>query len=298
MESRPNPTAAAPAAAPGKDTDPGSALPAGPARAAGGTGICSTATIGTRIISRSGAGSTSGIGTGTETGTGTTETGIWQEVVFNGLVSPHLDQDAVPEAALPHPGPFPTTPSPLRAGPLPAPRGLGNPPTAAAASRGHPAPLRGHSDPKRNGAFTPWREVCEPFPARGGGDGGDGALPVQLGGLEMHSSQSRDQEPCAILWIAWGYSCPHRPGGTLCHAPPLPARPPGAGKKGLELGRGSPSPLSRHSPQQHSHPNGNSSLSRRAFLVLEEAEEAGQAVTPSCPLGIPSRERKSPGGSG
>lgn len=181
MESRPNPTAAAPAAAPGKDTDPGSALPAGPARAAGGTGICSTATIGTRIISRSGAGSTSGIGTGTETGTGTTETGIWQEVVFNGLVSPHLDQDAVPEAALPHPGPFPTTPSPLRAGPLPAPRGLGNPPTAAAASRGHPAPLRGHSDPKRNGAFTPWREVCEPFPARGGETEGTERSPCSLG---------------------------------------------------------------------------------------------------------------------
>lgn len=105
MELRPNRTAAAPAAAPGipldpekgilpagerlknhslgfvssspkgKGTDPGSALPAGPAIAAGGTGICSTATIGMRIISRSGAGSTSGIGTGTETGTGTTETG-------------------------------------------------------------------------------------------------------------------------------------------------------------------------------------------------------------------------------
>lgn len=139
----------------GKGTDPGSALPAGPARAAGGTGICSTATIGTRIISRSGAGSMSGIGTGTETGTGTTETGgrfgnalgrvrdkgralrpllssllagIRQEVVFNGLLSPHLDQDTVPEAAPPHPGPFPATPSPLWVGPPPAPRGLGNPP--------------------------------------------------------------------------------------------------------------------------------------------------------------------------
>lgn len=59
----------------GKDTDLGSALPAGPAKAAGDTGTFSTAKIGTRTISRSGTGSTSGIGTGTERGTGTTETG-------------------------------------------------------------------------------------------------------------------------------------------------------------------------------------------------------------------------------
>uniref|UniRef100_A0A8B9CVQ9 Cleavage and polyadenylation specific factor 7 n=1 Tax=Anser brachyrhynchus TaxID=132585 RepID=A0A8B9CVQ9_9AVES len=60
---------------PGNDTGLGSALPAGPARAAGGTGTCCTARTGTRTISRSGTGSTSGIGTGTERGTGTTETG-------------------------------------------------------------------------------------------------------------------------------------------------------------------------------------------------------------------------------
>lgn len=35
-------------------------------------------------------------------------------MVFNGLVSPHLDQDYVTEAA-PPPHPFPTTPSSLRA---------------------------------------------------------------------------------------------------------------------------------------------------------------------------------------
>lgn len=114
---------------------------------------------------------------------------------------------------------------------------------------------------------------------------------MQLGGLEMHSSGSWDQEPRAILWIAWGHSRPRCPGGTLCHAPPLPLHPPGAGKKGLELGWGSSS-LSRHSPQQHSHPNGSSSLSRRAFLVLEEAEEAGQAVTPLCPPQNPKKERE------
>lgn len=71
---------------PGKDTDLGSALPAGRVRAAGGTEICSTATIGTRIISQSGTESTSDIATGIERGTGTTETG---EVVAGELqVSP------------------------------------------------------------------------------------------------------------------------------------------------------------------------------------------------------------------
>lgn len=179
----------------------------------------------------------------------------------------------MPEAAPPRSSPFLATAAPSGREPRPHLVALGIPPTTAAASWGHPAPLCGYSDPKRNGAYIPWREVCEPFPVWGG-KRGDGALPVQLGSLEMHSSRSWDLEPCAILWIAWEHSHPHRPGGTLCHAPPLPLHPPGAGKKGLELGGGSSS-LSRHSPQQHSHPNGSSGLSRRAFLVLEEAEEAG-----------------------
>lgn len=59
----------------GKDTGLGSALPAGPVKAVGGTGTSCTTRIGTRTISRSGTGSTKGIGTGTERGTGTTETG-------------------------------------------------------------------------------------------------------------------------------------------------------------------------------------------------------------------------------
>lgn len=60
---------------PGKDTGLGSALPADPVKAVGGTGTSCTMRIGTRIISRSGTGSMNGIGTGTERGTGTTETG-------------------------------------------------------------------------------------------------------------------------------------------------------------------------------------------------------------------------------
>lgn len=150
-----------------------------------------------------------------------------------------LTSTRTPCPRLLRPIPAPSPPPPALSGWEPRPHlvALGIPPTTAAASRGHPALLRGYSDPKRNGAFIPWREVCEPFPVRGG-NGGDGALPVQLGGLEMHSSRCRDQEPRAILWIAWGHCCPHRPGGTLCHAPPLPLHPPGAGRKGLELGRG------------------------------------------------------------
>lgn len=62
----------------GKDTGLGSALPAGPVKAVGGTGTSCTTRIGTRTISRSGTGSTKGIGTGTERGTGTTETEVWQ----------------------------------------------------------------------------------------------------------------------------------------------------------------------------------------------------------------------------
>lgn len=183
-----------------------------------------------------------------------------------------------------HPIPAPSLPPPAlsRRDPRPHLVALGIPPTTAAASRGHPAPLRGYLDPKRNGAFIPWREVCEPFPVRGG---------------------TEVTEPSLCSLGAWRCSAPNpkirshvpssgSPGDTpvpIALAPPLPLHPPGAGKKGLELGRGSSSSLSRHSPQQHSQPNGSSGLSRRAFLVLEEAEEAGQAVTPSCPLGIPSR---------
>lgn len=147
-----------------------------------------------------------------------------------------------PRPLRPIPAPFPPLPALSGRDPRPHLVALGTPPsTAAAASRGHPAPLRGHSDPKRNGAFIPWREVCEPFPVQGGGNGGDGALPVQLGGLEMHSSRSRDQEPRAILWIAWGHSCPHRPGGTLCHAPPLrPLTLQELGKRGWSWAGGHP----------------------------------------------------------
>lgn len=147
-----------------------------------------------------------------------------------------------PRLLRPIPAPFPPPSALSGRDPRPHLVALGTPPsTAAAASRGHPAPLRGHSDPKRNGAFIPWREVCEPFPVRGGGNGGDGALPVQLGGLEMHSSRSRDQEPRAILWIAWGHSCPHRPGGTLCHAPPLrPLTLQELGKRGWSWAGGHP----------------------------------------------------------
>lgn len=69
-----------------------------------------------------------------------------------------------------HPIPAPSLPPPAlsRRDPRPHLVALGIPPTTAAASRGHPAPLRGYLDPKRNGAFIPWREVCEPFPVRGG----------------------------------------------------------------------------------------------------------------------------------
>lgn len=74
----------------------------------------------------------------------------------------------MPEAAPPHPGPFLATAAPSGRDPRPHLVALGIPPTTAAASWGHPAPLRGYSDPKRNGAFIPWREVCEPFPVRGG----------------------------------------------------------------------------------------------------------------------------------
>lgn len=196
----------------------------------------------------------------------------------------------------PIPVPSPSPPAPCGWEPCLHLVALGIPPTTAAASLGHPAPLRGYSDPKRNGAFIPWREVCEPFPVRGG-NGGGGALPVQLGGLEMHSSRSWDQEPCAILWIAWGHCCPHRPSGTLCHAPPLPLHPPGAGKKGLELGWGSPS-VSQHSPQQHSHPNGKVRPLPQSLPCFRGSGRGRAGCDPLVSPRDPKKERESPGGSG
>lgn len=94
---------------------------------------------------------------------------------------------------------------------------------------GRPAPLCGHPDPKRNGAFFPWREVCEPFQGVAGGDG-----PL---GLEAHSSRP----PAWVRWkrcrvfchipssgLVWRRSCPHHPsspssghGATLLSLPLL-----------------------------------------------------------------------------
>ncbi|XP_040416213.1 translation initiation factor IF-2-like [Cygnus olor] len=55
------------------------------------------------------------------------------------------------------------------------------------------APLRGYLDPKRNGAFIPRREVCEPFPLCSPlGASGRGRIPtrrLQRGGLEACSSR-------------------------------------------------------------------------------------------------------------
>lgn len=91
-------------------------------------------------------------------------------MVFNGLVSPHLDQDCATEAASPpahHLRLFwgtRGTPRHLVAlGPEPLPTA-----TATAASRGEAdsrgAPLHEYSDPKRNGALFSRREFREPVP--------------------------------------------------------------------------------------------------------------------------------------
>lgn len=100
-------------------------------------------------------------------------------MVFNGLISPHLDQDYVTEAAPPPPQPQPLPRHPqlspgARGKPCPSgtptdtswPWGLNlypHPPLlllpgerrGAGERLSRPTPLRGHSDPKRNGAFFP-----------------------------------------------------------------------------------------------------------------------------------------------
>lgn len=92
---------------------------------------------------------------------------------------------------------------------------------------GRPAPLRGHSDPKRNGAFFPRREVCEPFPLRGWPEG-DGSRAVQRRGLEAHGSRphgwvrwKRYGVFCHVTSsrLVWGRSCPCHPGSPSVGRP-------------------------------------------------------------------------------
>lgn len=115
--------------------------------------------------------------------------------------------------------PRPLRPIPITSPPPPAPSGweprphlvaLGIPTTTAAASRGHPAPLCGYSDPKRNGAFIPWREVCVPFPGWEGTEGtepslcslglGDAQLPIPGSGATCHPLDCLGTLPSPLLW--------------------------------------------------------------------------------------------------
>lgn len=103
----------------------------------------------------------------------------------------------MPEAAPPRSSPFLATAAPSGREPRPHLVALGIPPTTAAASWGHPAPLCGYSDPKRNGAYIPWREVCEPFPVRGG-------------------EERRRSPPCAA-WELGDAQLPILGSGAMCH---------------------------------------------------------------------------------
>lgn len=101
--------------------------------------------------------------------------------------------------------PRPLRPIPVPCPPPPAPSGwdsrlhlvaLGIPPSTAAASRGHPAPLRGYSDPKRNGAFIPWREACEP---------------------SQPGRERRGRSPPCAAWGLGDSRLPILGSGALCH---------------------------------------------------------------------------------
>lgn len=201
-------------------------------------------------------------------------------MVFNGLGSPHLDQDCATEAA-PPPYPLPAAPGSLRAPeegpgcapPLPSdtswPWGLSprpHPPPllllpGERLEAGEPgaAPLCGYLDPKRNGAFLPRREVCEPFPLRSplgyvrkGTDPPQARAARGFGGVRLTLCVCRARGGAGSC--AWSQR-------DRCRRAPLPKQqlwP--AGSSGAPRGAG---------------------LSRRAFLVLEEAEEAGRAATRS-----------------
>lgn len=162
-------------------------------------------------------------------------------MVFNGLGSPHLDQDCATEAAPPlTPSPPPPAlsghPRKGRAAPCglpPTPRGLGGrsprphpPPPLLPGERleaGEPgaAPLCRYLDPKRNGAFLPRREVCEPLPLRNPlGVSGRGRIPppgaCSKGGLEACSSRPVSVGPEEARGVVPGPSLP--PSGIAASA--------------------------------------------------------------------------------
>lgn len=187
------------------------------------------------------------------------------------------------------PIPVPSPPPPASCGWEPCPHlvALGIPPTTAAASLGHPAPLRGYSDPKRNGAFIPWREVCEPFPVRGGTEGVESSL-CSLGAWRCTAPDPGIRSHVPSSGLPGDTPVPITLAGHCATLLLCPFTLQELGKRGWSWAGGRPLyPNIPHSsiPTQMAR----SDLSRRAFLVLEEAEEAGQAVTPSCPLGIPRR---------
>lgn len=113
MALKPSLTVWVPAGAhPGKDIGPERGHPAGPGKAAGGTGTCFITKIGMTIISKKGTESTSD--TGIENGTGTTEQGVWLEAnVF--LMDLHLLTLIRTKGRRPlHPFPFLQAPNPLQ----------------------------------------------------------------------------------------------------------------------------------------------------------------------------------------
>lgn len=110
MASRLSPTAWVPAGAlPGKDIGPGRGHPAGPGRAAGGTGTCFIMKIGMMIISKRETGNMRD--TGIENGTVTTEKGVWVEAKMF-LMDLHLLTLIRTKGRRPlHPFPFFQTPN-------------------------------------------------------------------------------------------------------------------------------------------------------------------------------------------
>lgn len=204
-----------------------------------------------------------------------------------------------PRPLRPIPLPSPPPPGPFSGwDPRPHLVALGIPPTTAAASRGHPAPLRGYSDPKRNGAFIPWREVCEPFPGWEGTEGTQPS-PCSLGawrctasdpGIRSHvpSSGSPGDTPVPI---ALAGHC-----ATLLFCPFTLQE---LGKRGWSwAGGGSHSliptfPTAAFPPRRQLWPLPQS-------LPCFRGSGRGRAGCdpPSCPLGIPGRRGRAQGGSG
>lgn len=184
---------------------------------------------------------------------------------------------------------------------------------------GHPAPLRGHSDPKRNGAFFPRREVCEPFPLRGWLEG---PLPVPCSAGAWRRT-APDPVP-GVAGSGTGSSATYHPltssGDTpVPIAPAVPARAPlsrgtphhapafppltrrgsaadpfhgpaltprplrsaweqRAGDGGLELCRGHPLPLPRHSHLRARLPNSSSGCRAPAGPCAEPASPAAPSL--------------------